>query len=79
MKVNLVDTPGHPEFISEVERALRVLDAVILVISSVEGVQPQTRVLMKTLAKMRIPTIFFVNKIDRVGARYESLLTEIHR
>ncbi|MGG4498719.1 GTP-binding protein [Brevibacillus reuszeri] len=78
VKVNLIDTPGHPEFISEVERALRVLDGVILVISSVEGVQPQTRVLMKTLAKMGIPTIFFVNKIDRVGARYESLLTEIH-
>lgn len=78
VKVNLIDTPGHPEFISEVERALQVLDGVILVISSVEGVQPQTRVLMKTLAKMEIPTIFFVNKIDRVGARYESLLTEIH-
>lgn len=78
VKVNLIDTPGHPEFISEVERALKVLDGVILVISSVEGVQPQTRVLMKTLAKMEIPTILFVNKIDRVGARYESLLTEIH-
>jgi len=78
VKVNLIDTPGHPEFISEVERALQVLDGVILVISSVEGVQPQTRVLMKTLAKMEIPTVFFVNKIDRVGARYESLLTEIH-
>ncbi|OAX48496.1 elongation factor G [Paenibacillus sp. AD87] len=78
VKVNLIDTPGHPEFISEVERALRVLDGVILVISSVEGIQTQTRVLMKTLAKLKIPTIFFINKIDRMGARYESLLTEIH-
>lgn len=78
VKVNLIDTPGHPEFISEVERALQVLDGIILVVSSVEGVQPQTRVLMKTLVKMKIPTIIFVNKIDRVGARYESLLTEIH-
>src|SRR6202046_1575679 len=61
--VNLIDTPGHPDFIAEVERVLSVLDGVVLVISAVEGVQPQTRVLMRALQRLRIPTILFVNKI----------------
>ena len=66
--VNLVDTPGHPDFIAEVERALGVLDGAVLVVSAVEGVQAQTRVLMRTLRRLRIPTLVFVNKIDRTGA-----------
>src|SRR5580700_5803836 len=66
--VNLIDTPGHPDFIAEVERVLSVLDGAVLVISAVEGVQSQTRVLMRTLQRMRIPTLLFVNKIDRSGA-----------
>src|SRR3954453_8752427 len=66
--VNLIDTPGHPDFIAEVERALGVLDGAVLVISAVEGVQPQTRVLMRTLQRLKIPTLLFVNKIDRMGA-----------
>src|SRR6187431_2913506 len=66
--VNLIDTPGHPDFIAEVERALGVLDGAVLVISAVEGVQPQTRILMRTLRRLRIPTLIFVNKIDRRGA-----------
>ena len=69
--VNLIDTPGHPDFIAEVERVLSVLDGAVLVISAVEGVQAQTRVLMRTLRRLRIPTIIFVNKIDRRGAQYE--------
>ncbi|MBT2408580.1 MULTISPECIES: translation factor GTPase family protein [unclassified Streptomyces] len=77
VKVNLIDTPGHPDFISEVERALGVLDGVVLVISAVEGVQAQSRLLMRTLVKMRMPVILFVNKIDRMGARYEDLLESI--
>nr|WP_324605668.1 translation factor GTPase family protein [Streptomyces sp. NRRL S-350] len=77
VKVNLIDTPGHPDFISEVERALGVLDGVVLVISAVEGVQAQTRLLMRTLVKLRMPVILFVNKIDRVGARHQDLLDEI--
>ena len=66
--VNLIDTPGHPDFIAEVERVLGVLDGTVLVISAVEGVQAQTRVLMRALRRLRIPTLLFVNKTDRAGA-----------
>src|SRR6266702_7715491 len=66
--VNLIDTPGHPDFIAEVERVLNVLDGAVLVISAVEGVQPQTRVLMRALQRLSVPTLIFVNKIDRAGA-----------
>jgi ribosomal protection tetracycline resistance protein len=75
--VNLIDTPGHPDFVAEVERALSVLDGVVLVVSAVEGVQPQTRILWRALQRLRVPTLFFVNKIDRRGARYEGLLGDI--
>jgi ribosomal protection tetracycline resistance protein len=77
LTVNLIDTPGHPDFIAEVERALGVLDGAVLVISAVEGVQAQTRVLMRTLTRLRIPTVIFVNKIDRRGAGYDRLLADI--
>ncbi|MFF1917944.1 GTP-binding protein [Streptomyces sp. NPDC058239] len=75
--VNLIDTPGHPDFIAEVERVLNVLDGAVLVISAVEGVQAQTRVLMRTLQRLRIPTLIFVNKVDRGGAQDESVLRSI--
>jgi ribosomal protection tetracycline resistance protein len=75
--VNLIDTPGHPDFIAEVDRALSVLDGAVLVISAVEGVQAQTRVLMRALRRLRIPTLIFVNKIDRSGAAYDSVLRSI--
>src|SRR5690349_15573494 len=75
--VNLIDTPGHPDFIAEVERVLSVLDGAVLVISAVEGVQPQTRVLMRALQRLRIPTLMFVNKIDRGGANVERVLQQI--
>jgi ribosomal protection tetracycline resistance protein len=75
--VNLIDTPGHPDFIAEVERVLSVLDGAVLVISAVEGVQAQTRVLLRALHRLRIPTLIFVNKIDRAGARHESVLRDI--
>jgi ribosomal protection tetracycline resistance protein len=68
LTVNLIDTPGHPDFIAEVERVLSVLDGAVLVVSAVEGVQTQTRLLMRTLRRLRIPTLLFVNKIDRGGA-----------
>jgi ribosomal protection tetracycline resistance protein len=75
--VNLIDTPGHPEFIAEVERVLGVLDGVVLVVSAVEGVQPQTRVLMRTLRRLRLPTLVFVNKLDRAGADDKRVLRDI--
>lgn len=77
LTVYLIDTPGHSDFIGEVERALRVLDGIILVISAVEGIQTQTRILMQTIKKLNIPTILFVNKIDRKGACEEKLLEDI--
>ena len=75
--VNLIDTPGHPDFIAEVERVLAVLDGAVLVVSAVEGVQAQTRVLMRTLQRLRIPTLLFVNKIDRAGAHDERTLRAV--
>ena len=77
--VNLIDTPGHPDFIAEVERVLSVLDGCVLVLSAVEGVQPQTRILMRALQRLHIPTLLFVNKIDRAGADPERVLDEIEQ
>src|SRR6266516_2154252 len=77
LNVNLIDTPGHPDFIAEVERVLSVLDGAVLVISAVEGVQPQTRILIRALQRLRIPTLMFVNKVDRRGADCHRVLTEI--
>ncbi|HEY9293035.1 MAG TPA: GTP-binding protein, partial [Microlunatus sp.] len=77
--VNLIDTPGHPDFIAEVERVLDVLDGVVLVISAVEGVQAQTRVLMRALQRLELPVLIFVNKIDRAGAQSADLVPEIER
>lgn len=67
--INIVDTPGHPDFNAEIERTLDVLDAAILVVSAVEGVQAQTRVLFRALKRRSISVLIFVNKIDRMGAR----------
>lgn len=75
--INLIDTPGHPDFIAEVERVLSVLDGAVLVISAVEGVQAQTRVLMRALQRLRIPTLIFINKIDRGGAHPERVVQSI--
>src|SRR5881409_2748221 len=77
VRVNLIDTPGHPDFIAEVERVLSVLDGAVLVLSAVEGVQAQTRILMRALQRLRIPTLMFVNKIDRAGADPERVLEGI--
>lgn len=75
--IQIIDTPGHVDFSSEVERAMNVLDFAILVVSAVEGVEAQTYAIWKELRKNKIPTIFFVNKIDRKNASYERTLEEI--
>ncbi|MBC9822362.1 TetM/TetW/TetO/TetS family tetracycline resistance ribosomal protection protein [Terrabacter sp. MAHUQ-38] len=77
LTVNLVDTPGHSDFIAEVERSLAVLDGAVLVVSAVEGVQAQTRVLFRALRRLRIPTLLFVNKVDRAGACTEQVLRQV--
>jgi ribosomal protection tetracycline resistance protein len=77
LTVNLVDTPGHPDFIAEVERALGVLDGAVLVVSAVEGVQPQTRILWRAVERLGVPTLFFVNKSDRLGADEDRVYGEI--
>ncbi|SDT35309.1 elongation factor G [Microlunatus soli] len=75
--INVVDTPGHPDFIAEVERVLGILDGAILVLSAVEGVQPQTRIIMRALQRLQVPTLLFVNKIDRSGADLDRVIAEI--
>ena len=74
VKVNLIDTPGHSDFVAEVERALAVLDGAVLVVSAVEGVQAQTRVLIRILERLGLPFLVFVNKMDRAGASLERTL-----
>ncbi len=76
-KINLIDTPGHVDFSSEVERSLCVIDAAILVISAVEGVQSHTLNIWESLKNMQIPTLIFINKIDRDGADTETVLQQI--
>lgn len=79
VQVNLVDTPGHVDFLSEVERSLRVMDCAVLILSAVEGVQAQSEMIWNALRKLEIPTLVFVNKMDRVGANPEALLAEVHK
>ncbi|MCK5857501.1 MAG: TetM/TetW/TetO/TetS family tetracycline resistance ribosomal protection protein [Bacteroidales bacterium] len=77
VKINIVDTPGHADFISEVERSLLAVDIVVLLISAPDGVQAQTRVLWGTLDRLNIPRIILVNKIERSGVVLNDVLSEI--
>lgn len=76
---NLVDTPGHADFLSEVERSLRVMDGAVLIVSAVEGVQAQTEVIWQALMDLNIPTLIYVNKLDRIGADAASVVGEIRK
>ena len=78
VKINIVDTPGHSDFGGEVERALKIVDGVMLLVDASEGPLPQTRyVLMKAL-EARLPPIVVINKIDRPDARIQEVLNEIY-
>jgi ribosomal protection tetracycline resistance protein len=76
VQVNLVDTPGHVDFLSEVERSLRVMDCAVLILSAVEGVQAQSEMIWNALRKLGIPTLIFMNKMDRVGADPDGVLAQ---
>ena len=77
-KINIVDTPGHSDFGGEVERALKIVDGVMLLVDASEGPLPQTRyVLMKAL-EAKLPPIVVINKIDRPDARIQEVLNEVY-
>ncbi|MCY6371407.1 GTP-binding protein [Clostridium ganghwense] len=75
--INIIDTPGHVDFSAELERALKALDGAILIISAVEGVQSHTETIWQLLRKYNIPTLLFINKLDRVGADLNRVYKEI--
>src|ERR687885_908165 len=78
VKINIVDTPGHADFGGEVERVLKMVDGVMLLVDAAEGCLPQTRFVLRKALEARLPAIAVVNKIDRADARPAEVVDEIY-
>src|SRR5215204_1264386 len=78
IKINIVDTPGHADFGGEVERVLKMVDGVMLLVDAAEGPLPQTRFVLRKALEARLPAIVVVNKIDRHDARAEEVVNDIY-